>query len=89
MRLIVTLDPQCTRFHACERFDRCDHVLVDNDDDAFEISTSRSGKRVIYVNAVTMESTTWDLYLQVVKQAIIDGDQKINDLVGCHTLRET
>ncbi|EKM81504.1 hypothetical protein AGABI1DRAFT_69756 [Agaricus bisporus var. burnettii JB137-S8] len=80
MRLIVTRDPGCTRFHACERFDRCDHVLVDNDDE-FENSTSRLGKRVIYINPVTMESASWDLYFQVVKQALIDGDEKINDLL--------
>jgi DNA cross-link repair 1C protein len=89
MRLIVTRDPQCTRFHACERFNRCDHVFVDSEDNPFEVSRSRSGKRVIYINAVTMESTSWDLYLQVVKQGIMAGDQKINDLVCYQPLRET
>ena len=71
MRLIVTRDPASTRFHACERFNRCDYVLVDNEQGTFENSISRRGRRVIYINPVTMGKINWKLYFEETRQRLI------------------
>jgi len=81
MRLIVTRDPASTRFHACERFDRCDHVLVDNEHGRFENAISRRGKRVIYVNPVTMGKMNWKLYFEETKQRLT-MHTTVNNLVS-------
>ncbi|KXN90337.1 Protein artemis [Leucoagaricus sp. SymC.cos] len=80
MRLIVTRDPTYTRFHACERFRRCDHVWVDNEDGTYENVISRLGKRVVYVNPVTMEAKRWDEYFEKTKQQLSAG-LMINNLL--------
>ncbi|KAF8810458.1 hypothetical protein BYT27DRAFT_7186533 [Phlegmacium glaucopus] len=55
--LITTRDPSSTRFHACKRFLRCSFVAVDNDtNSAYPNSTSHMGRRVVYINPVTMGS---------------------------------
>ncbi len=80
MRLVVTRDPTCTRFHACERFHRCDHVWVDNEDGTYDNTISRLGRRVVYVNPVTMGSVNWDLYINDTKRQLVTGTT-INNLV--------
>ncbi|KAF5361843.1 hypothetical protein D9756_002075 [Leucocoprinus leucothites] len=81
MRLILTRDPTSTRFHACERFHRCDHVWVDNEDGTYGNAISRLGKRVIYINPITMGCTSWKLYLQETKQQLAAGAMVNNLLV--------
>ncbi|KAF9442259.1 hypothetical protein P691DRAFT_779488 [Macrolepiota fuliginosa MF-IS2] len=81
MRLIVTRDPTITRFHACERFHRCDHVWVDNEDGTYDNAISRLGKRVVYVNPVTMGSMSWNLYMRDTKRQLVEGTTVNNLLV--------
>ncbi|TFK65604.1 hypothetical protein BDN72DRAFT_845347 [Pluteus cervinus] len=78
---IATLDASATRFHACERFDRCDHVAVDEDPQQGIVSKSRMGHHVVYVNPVTMGSTSWMLYLQDTKSRLAKGEVVNNLLV--------
>ncbi|KAF9461155.1 beta-lactamase-like protein [Collybia nuda] len=83
LRAITTKDPSFTRFHACERFHRCEYVAVDKEDgsgDFYSNCTSHMGKRVIYVNPVTMGSESWDLYLRDTKARLIRGEI-INNLL--------
>ncbi|RDB27782.1 DNA cross-link repair 1A protein [Hypsizygus marmoreus] len=81
LRSITTQDPSSTRFHACERFHRCEYVAVDDHPDASQYNTvSHMGKRVVYVNPVTMGSQSWDLYLQDTKQRLQRGEE-INNLL--------
>ncbi|KAK1226982.1 hypothetical protein PQX77_010050 [Marasmius sp. AFHP31] len=54
-----TLDPESTRFHACERFDRCHIVNVDNGSIA---NRTQDDKQVVYVNPIS--STTPELWGQ-------------------------
>jgi hypothetical protein len=44
---VITLDPSKTRFHACERFNRCPHA---------------NGVDVVYINPVTMDKVKWEQY---------------------------
>ncbi|KAF8194687.1 hypothetical protein BJ912DRAFT_1141510 [Pholiota molesta] len=76
---IVTPDPSSTRFHACERFHRCDFVAVDNDL-SYSNATSSMGKRVIYVNPVNMEKAKWAEYLEDTKNRLRSGEE-INNLL--------
>ncbi|KAH9954958.1 hypothetical protein BC827DRAFT_1272104 [Russula dissimulans] len=55
LRSLVTLDPSNTRFHACERFNRCSHA-------------NRDG--VVYVNPVTMGKSKWDQYLALTESKL-------------------
>jgi hypothetical protein len=80
MRLIVTRDPTSTRFHACERFHRCDHVRVDDEGAKYDNVTSRLGKRVVYVNPVTMKSRLWQRYLKETRKQLVGG-AIVNNLV--------
>ncbi|CAL1712191.1 unnamed protein product [Somion occarium] len=59
LREILTRDPASTRFHACERFDRCDRVKVEGG-----VSHTADGKHVVYVNPVTMSTSAWNAYLK-------------------------
>ncbi|KAL0063256.1 hypothetical protein AAF712_009858 [Marasmius tenuissimus] len=55
-----TLDSESTRFHACERFDRCHVVDVDNGSIA---NRTQDDKQVVYVNPVSsMTPELWDQY---------------------------
>ncbi|KIO24727.1 hypothetical protein M407DRAFT_212107, partial [Tulasnella calospora MUT 4182] len=49
---ILTMDPTATRFHACERFDRCSEVDEDETED------------VVYVNPNDMGLAGWHAYQQ-------------------------
>lgn len=51
-----------TRFHACERFDRCEEV-------------ERLGKCVVYVNPVPMGSEDWDHYLDTTREKLKYGEE--------------
>lgn len=51
-----------TRFHACERFDRCEAV-------------ERSGKSVVYVNPVPMGSEDWSRYLDATRAKLEYGEE--------------
>ncbi|KAH8984460.1 beta-lactamase-like protein [Lactarius akahatsu] len=47
LRSLVTLDASRTRFHACERFNRCPHASADD---------------VVYINPVTIGKVKWEQY---------------------------
>jgi DNA cross-link repair 1C protein len=84
-RSMFTRNPNATRFHACERHNRCDEVEVDDPPDAAITgmygSTSRTGKRVVYVNPVRMEPKKWEQYLAETKWKLETGDEEVNNLV--------
>ena len=62
-------------------------MAVDNDSDsAFPNSTSHMGKRVVYINPVTMESEKWDLYMKDTKTRLSAGEE-INNLVSSLSLQ--
>lgn len=82
MKLITTRDQASTRFHACERFHRCEFVDVENDA-SYSNATSALGKRVVYVNPVTMGIEAWNDYLENTKARIQAGGE-VNNLV-CST----
>ncbi|KAJ6563586.1 beta-lactamase-like protein [Mycena vulgaris] len=77
LRALGTRDAAASRFHACERFDRCEYVAVTGR----RASTSHSGARVVYVNPVTMDAARWRAYLQQTKLALARGDDVTNLLV--------
>ena len=58
LKSILTTDAASTRFHACERFNRCEHVDVGRFSQA-----GKSIPTVVYVNPVDMGTTSWDLYV--------------------------
>ncbi|KAF8635131.1 hypothetical protein AX15_000519 [Amanita polypyramis BW_CC] len=69
------MDASVTRFHACERFHRCEDVAVANDPESSDTNvTSRTGKRVVYINPVTMGAESWELYLTDTKQCLRTGE---------------
>ncbi|TRM55232.1 hypothetical protein BD626DRAFT_589123 [Schizophyllum amplum] len=74
LRGIATLDAGVTRFHACERFDRCEEVAVDDEAGHPRKAVSRTGKRVIYVNPVNMEEDNWNQYMTEQKAALEAGN---------------
>jgi len=61
-----------TRFHACERFDRCEEV-------------ERLGKSAVYVNPVPMGSEDWGRYLYTTREKLKYGEE-VTSLVRCSTL---
>ncbi|CDO69889.1 hypothetical protein BN946_scf184884.g48 [Trametes cinnabarina] len=73
---IITKDASSTRFHACERFDRCEHVRVDG-----HKSHTPAGHHVVYVNPVNMGTADWDVYLKQTREQILRGEQVNNLLV--------
>ena len=66
---IITRDMTSTRFHACERFDRCEEL-------------ERLGKSVVYVNPVSMGSEDWSQYLDTTREKLKHGE-KVTSLVRC------
>ena len=83
LRSIITTDPSSTRFHACERFSRCDKVDVEGR----EAYTKRGGKHVVYVNPVTMGKEKWDQYVTQTKASMEYGSsQAVNTLVSFRAL---
>ncbi|EED83235.1 predicted protein [Postia placenta Mad-698-R] len=76
---IITQDAASTRFHACERFDRCNHVSVvaespRNQTVAAGRSVNANGEHVVYVNPVTMGVAGWDLYLKETRERLARGE---------------
>jgi len=59
---IITQDMSSTRFHACERFDRCEEV-------------ERLGKPVVYVNPAPMGSEDWGQYLDTTREKLKYGEE--------------
>ena len=72
---IITRDMSSTRFHACERFDRCEEV-------------ERLGKSVVYVNPAPMGSEDWGRYLEKTRERLKYGEE-VTSLVRCSTLYPT
>ena len=58
LQSIITRDETLTRFHACERFERCEQVRVNGRE-----SHTPSGHHVVYVNPVNMDVASWERYL--------------------------
>ncbi|KAJ7178715.1 beta-lactamase-like protein [Mycena crocata] len=73
LRAIGTREDGESRFHACERFDRCDYVAV-ADPHRPSTSISCKSKRIVYINPVTMDAARWSTYLQETKLAIARGN---------------
>ncbi|KAI0086911.1 hypothetical protein BDY19DRAFT_859766, partial [Irpex rosettiformis] len=73
---IITRDEGSTRFHACERFNRCSEVEVDG-----RASHTRSGAHVVYVNPVSLSGVAWTSYLKETKQKLTSGEEVNNLLV--------
>lgn len=76
MRSIITRDSSTTRFHACERFDRCEHVRVEGRN-----SHTPAGNHVVYINPVTMSKEKWEAYLKQTKARLSRGEP-VNILVS-------
>ncbi|EIW59274.1 uncharacterized protein TRAVEDRAFT_36726 [Trametes versicolor FP-101664 SS1] len=67
---IITKDGSSTRFHACERFDRCEHVRVNGRE-----SHTPSGHHVVYVNPVNMSTAGWDQYHKQTRSQLARGER--------------
>lgn len=72
---IITKDGSSTRFHACERFDRCENVRVNGRE-----SHTPSGHHVVYVNPVNMSTAGWDQYHKQTRSQLARGE-RVNVLV--------
>ncbi|KAA1470649.1 hypothetical protein DENSPDRAFT_929009 [Dentipellis sp. KUC8613] len=70
MRMIITEDPNVTRIHACERFDRCSRMVPATSDDP--------QRHIVYVNPVTMSAEKWATYLEATSRQLRTGS-----LVDC------
>lgn len=70
---IITEEASSTRFHACERFDRCEHVKVDG-----RASHTASGTHVVYINPVTMGAEKWAEYVADTKARLERGEEMHN-----------
>ncbi|KAL7279809.1 hypothetical protein ACG7TL_006216 [Trametes sanguinea] len=73
---IITKDGSSTRFHACERFNRCEHVRVDGRE-----SHTPAGHHVVYVNPVNMGTTAWEAYVAQTREQLLRGEAVNNLLV--------
>ncbi|KAJ7020326.1 beta-lactamase-like protein, partial [Mycena alexandri] len=79
LRALGTRDEAVSRFHACERFERCEYVA--SADPRERSGRTRRGADVVYVNPVTMGSERWERYRQETKLAIGRGERITNLLV--------
>ncbi|PIL22723.1 hypothetical protein GSI_15416 [Ganoderma sinense ZZ0214-1] len=70
LQSIITKDESSTRFHACERFERCEHVRVNGRE-----SHTPSGHHVVYVNPVNMDIQTWQRYLEETREQLQKGKE--------------
>ncbi|KZT43783.1 hypothetical protein SISSUDRAFT_996763 [Sistotremastrum suecicum HHB10207 ss-3] len=61
MKSILTTDPDATRFHACERHNRC-------------FRSVNSTPNLVYVNPVTMSRERWTDYLADIKPRLAKGE---------------
>ena len=68
LQSIITRDETLTRFHACERFERCDHVRVHGRE-----SHTPGGQHVVYVNPVNMDIETWARYMESTREQLCTG----------------
>ncbi|KAG2147457.1 beta-lactamase-like protein [Suillus bovinus] len=74
LRTLVTRDVTSTRFHACERFERCSFVNVPNFDFQNDLAPrSTEGKKVVYVNPVAMGCAQWEGYRMDVRRRLAMG----------------
>ncbi|KAG9317813.1 hypothetical protein JVU11DRAFT_2037 [Chiua virens] len=83
LRDLGTCDAASTRFHACERFDRCSFVDVppyDYEAEGAVAPPSKEGKKVVYVNAVNMSSARWEEYQANVRWRVLMGEN-VNSLL--------
>ncbi|KZT51312.1 hypothetical protein CALCODRAFT_477336 [Calocera cornea HHB12733] len=62
----TTRDPGASRFHVCERFNRCPHS---------------SGDGVVYVNPCEMPSLNWEVYLRETAESLQSGVPPHNLLI--------
>ncbi|KAI9456327.1 hypothetical protein HD554DRAFT_2145601 [Boletus coccyginus] len=77
LRALGTRDAASTRFHACERFDRCSFVDVPPYDYGAKGAVappSLEGKKVVYVNAVNMSCSRWEDYQANIKRRVSRGE---------------
>lgn len=58
---VTTIDPYITRFHACERFNRCECVPA-------------TDREMIYVNAVECPIASWDIWRAQTYQELLEGN---------------
>ncbi|KIY44747.1 hypothetical protein FISHEDRAFT_30478, partial [Fistulina hepatica ATCC 64428] len=81
LKVIGTSKADSTRFHACERFDRCRAVAVpDSHPGEPFATTSFTGNRVVYVNFTNMNKDDWEEYKASVRRDIADG-KKVDALL--------
>jgi hypothetical protein len=89
---VGTRDESSTRFHACERFSRCAMVDLGDYDHLPENGggpkpkmrpqTSKTGKRVVYINPVSsLSKARWEVYQDDTKRRLAEGEE-INSLVS-------
>ena len=71
LRGILTRDPKSTRFHACERFDRCD-VVPFND------------RSVVYINPMKISTMNWNEYYAATKMQL--GGKDYPSSLVCRSL---
>lgn len=75
MRDIITTKAESTRFHACERFDRCKYVPD------VRIEPNENARKVVYINPVTMSSSAWHRYLEETRRELEQGHEMTSLLV--------
>ncbi|KAG7447100.1 uncharacterized protein BT62DRAFT_993446 [Guyanagaster necrorhizus] len=79
LRSIGTRDAGSTRFHACERFERCEYVDVPANRPH---ATSTNGNLVVYINPVsTMNKGQWSAYQHNTRLRIIEQAESITCLL--------
>ena len=71
LRSLITLDASKSRFHACERFDRCPNASRDD---------------VVYINPVTISKFKWHQYLALTESKLCAA-QPVTVLVCILSLR--
>ncbi|KAI0299686.1 hypothetical protein B0F90DRAFT_1727814 [Multifurca ochricompacta] len=65
LRSLVTPDASKTRFHACERFNRCPHGRADN---------------AVYINPITISSVKWEQY-RILTESKLRASQPVSVLL--------
>src|SRR5258708_1785797 len=71
LRSLITVDASKSRFHACERFNRCPNASRDD---------------VVYINPVTICKSKWDQYLALTESKL-RAAQPVTVLVCIISLR--
>lgn len=77
MQSVIEGDPASTRFHACERFDRCEYVDAPRGNTTAKKvhpSMNSSARHVVYVNPVSMSISGWDAYQKETKAKLARGE---------------